>query len=164
MMSIDKRGDNQVLKFYMETVNDNFLPDNSENMLEKSINKILEIIFRPLIRENGFYEEYVEQEKENLKQIIQGKIDNKANYAIERCIEEMYHDKVLEYSLNVSLRVVNYSLLKQMGAALGVVEEINKHNRDCCNYGEPYFKMYLVGLSKVTVKVKIKRRFGIFNR
>ena len=36
---IDKRGDNQVLKFYMETVNDNFLPDNSENMLEKSINK-----------------------------------------------------------------------------------------------------------------------------
>ena len=90
---IDKRGDNQVLKFYMETVNDNFLPDNSENMLEKSINKILEIIFRPLIRENGFYEEYVEQEKENLKQIIQGKIDNKANYAIERCIEEMYHDK-----------------------------------------------------------------------
>lgn len=90
---IDKRGDNQVLKFYMETVNDNFLPDNSENMLEKSINKILEIIFRPLIRDNGFYEEYVEQEKENLKQIIQGKIDNKANYAIERCIEEMYQDK-----------------------------------------------------------------------
>ena len=90
---IDKRGDNQVLKFYMETVNDNFLPDNSENMLEKSINKILEIIFRPLIRDNSFYEEYVEQEKENLKQIIQGKIDNKANYAIERCIEEMYQDK-----------------------------------------------------------------------
>lgn len=90
---IDKRGDNQVLKFYMETVNDNFLPDNSENMLEKSINKILEIIFRPLIRDNSFYEEYVEQEKENLTQIIQGKIDNKANYAIERCIEEMYQDK-----------------------------------------------------------------------
>lgn len=84
--------------------------------------------------------------------------------AYRRCVEEMYHDKVLEYSLNVSLRVVNYSLLKQMGAALGVVEEINKHNRACCNYGEPYFKMDLVGLSKVTVTVKIKKRFGIFNK
>ena len=32
----------------------------------------------------------MEQEKENLKQIINGKIDNKASYAMERCIEEMY--------------------------------------------------------------------------
>lgn len=84
--------------------------------------------------------------------------------AYQRCVEEMYHDKVLEYSLNVSLRAVNYSLLKQMGAALAVVKEINEHNRICCNYGEPYFKMYLVGLSKVTVRVKIKKRFGIFNK
>ncbi len=34
-----KRGDNQILKFYMETINDNFLPDSSENMLGKSIDK-----------------------------------------------------------------------------------------------------------------------------
>ena len=34
-------------------------------MLEKSINKILEIIFRPLIRDNSFYEEYVEQESKS---------------------------------------------------------------------------------------------------
>ncbi len=38
----------------------------------------------------AFCDEYVEQEKENLKQIINGKIDNKASYAMERCIEEMY--------------------------------------------------------------------------
>lgn len=84
--------------------------------------------------------------------------------AYRRCVEEMYHDKVLEYSLNVSLRVVDYSLLRQMGAALAIVKRINKSNRSECNYGEPYYKMYLVGLSKVTVKVKIKRRFGIFNK
>ena len=90
---VDKRGDNQVLKFYMETVNDNFLPDSSEKMLEKSIDKILEIIFKPLVKNNSFCDEYVEQEKENLKQIINGKIDNKASYAMERCIEEMYKNQ-----------------------------------------------------------------------
>ena len=35
----------------------------------------------------------MEQEKENLKQIINGKIDNKASYAMERCIEEMYKNQ-----------------------------------------------------------------------
>ena len=90
---VDKRGDNQILKFYMETINDNFLPDSSENMLGKSIDKILEIIFNPLVKNNGFCDEYEEQEKENLKQIINGKIDNKASYAMERCIEEMYKNQ-----------------------------------------------------------------------
>ena len=32
---VDKTGDNQVLKFYMEPVNDLFLPQNIENVLEK---------------------------------------------------------------------------------------------------------------------------------
>ena len=35
----------------------------------------------------------IEQEKENLKQIIEGKIDNKARYALDRCIEEMYKNQ-----------------------------------------------------------------------
>ena len=35
----------------------------------------------------------MEQEKENIKQIIDGKIDNKARYSLDRCIEEMYKDK-----------------------------------------------------------------------
>ena len=35
----------------------------------------------------------MEQEKENIKQIIDGKIDNKARYSLDRCIEEMYKDQ-----------------------------------------------------------------------
>ena len=30
------------------------------------------------------------EEKENVKRIIQGKPDNKARFAFDRCIEEMY--------------------------------------------------------------------------
>lgn len=90
---LDKTGDNQVLKFYIESINDNFLPKKGENILEKSIKNILEIIFNPYTENESFKNEYIEQEKNNLKQRIEGKIDNKARYAMDRCIEEMYKDK-----------------------------------------------------------------------
>ena len=90
---LDKTGDNQVLKFYIESINDNFLPKNGEKLLNESIKKLLEIIFNPYLENKGFKKEYVEQEKNNIKQRIEGKIDNKARYAMDRCIEEMYKDK-----------------------------------------------------------------------
>lgn len=90
---VDKTGDNQVLKFYIESVNDQFLPQQEENMLKCSINNLFEIVFNPLIENKGFKKEYVEQEKQNMKQRIEGKIDNKARYALDRCIEEWYKDK-----------------------------------------------------------------------
>ena len=91
---LDKTGDNQVLKFYIESVNDEFLPQDAENMLKTSLENIFEMVFNPYLENNCFKKEYVEQEKENLKQIIEGKIDNKARYALDRCIEEMYKNDV----------------------------------------------------------------------
>ena len=90
---LDKTGDNQILKFYMETVNNEFLPQDAENMIKSSIAKIFEIIFNPYLENGVFKKEYVEQEKENIKQIIDGKIDSKARYALDRCIEEMYKNE-----------------------------------------------------------------------
>ncbi|MCI8654365.1 MAG: insulinase family protein [Clostridia bacterium] len=87
---IDKTGDNHILKFYLESINDKYLPQSDEKMLKSSCEKLLEIVFNPLTEGDGFKKEYVEQEKENVKRKIEGKIDNKARYAIDRCIEEMY--------------------------------------------------------------------------
>ena len=93
---IDKIGDDQVLKFYLETINNEFLPDN-EDTLNEGINILLEVIFNPLINNNEFNFEYVESEIKNLKQVIDGRKDSKETYAYERCIEEMYKD--MPYSL-----------------------------------------------------------------
>lgn len=93
---IDKIGDNQVLKFYLETINNEFLPEN-EDTLSSAIKILLEVVFNPLINENQFNKEYVESEIKNLKQVIEGRKDSKATYAYERCIEEMY--KNMPYSL-----------------------------------------------------------------
>jgi len=90
---LDKTGDNHILKFYLECINDNFLPQTDKNMLKSSIEKLLEIVFNPLLENEAFKEEYVQQEKANIKRIIEGKPDNKARYAFDRCIEEMYKDQ-----------------------------------------------------------------------
>lgn len=87
---LDKTGDNQVLKFYIETINNDFLPQNDINMWKESIVRILDIVFNPYIENDEFKKEYVEQEKKTLKQLIEGRKDNKARYAIDRCIEEVY--------------------------------------------------------------------------
>lgn len=93
---IDKIGNNHIIKLYLETINDEFLPEKND-ILQKAINTILEIAFNPLIENGAFKEEYVQTEKENLKQIIEGKKDNKAKYSLDRCIEEMY--KNMPYGL-----------------------------------------------------------------
>ncbi len=90
---LDKTGDNQVLKFYIETINDEFLPQEAENMLKISLEKIFEFVFNPYLENGCFKKEYVEQEEKNIKQIIEGKIDNKARYSLDRCIEEMYKEQ-----------------------------------------------------------------------
>ena len=89
---IEKIGDNQVLKFYLENVNDDFLPNREEN-LKNGMEKLWEIVWNPLIKQGGFCPEYIATEKENLRRRIEGRIDNKAKYALDRCIEEMYQDK-----------------------------------------------------------------------
>ena len=93
---IEKTGDNHVIKFYLESLNDNFISD-TESLVQNSINTLFDIVFNPLLIENKFNTEYIDGEKNNLKQIIDAKIDNKNLYSLIRCTEEMYKDK--PYSL-----------------------------------------------------------------
>ena len=89
---IEKTGDNHIMKFYLEAISEEFLPEKEE-LAKKCIEILLDIIFNPLIEDNGFKDEYVESEKNNLKQIIESKIDNKRTYSLERCVEEMFKDE-----------------------------------------------------------------------
>ena len=85
---VDKIGNYQVLKFYIEGLSDEYTEEkqNIEELLK-------EIIYSPILENGYFKKEYVEQEKENLKLIIESRKDNKARYAYERCIEEMFENE-----------------------------------------------------------------------
>lgn len=127
---VEKIGDNQILKFYLELINDEFI-ENNDNTLNRSINLLLDIIFNPFVENNKFKKKYVETEKDNIKQIIEAKIDNKDRYAFDRCIEEMYKNKV-------------YGLYKY-----GYVEDLNKINEQ--NLYEYYKK--LINIAKIDIFV-----------
>lgn len=88
---LDKTGDNLVLKFYIESINDKYLPEKNNN-LEKVIELLFEIVFNPLIEENKFNEKYLKLEKKNLELLINSIKDEKDLYAYEKCINTMYKD------------------------------------------------------------------------
>ncbi len=127
-VGVEKMGDNQIIKLYIETINDNFLPEK-ENILQKSIQILFEVAFLPMIENGAFKEEYVNGEKQNLKQIIESKIDNKDQYALNRCIEIMYPEEP-------------YGIYKY-----GYVEELDKI--DANNLYEQYSK--LIQTSKIDI-------------
>ncbi len=92
-VAIDKHGDNVVLKFYMEVLDDKYTLED-ESLSQKAIAMLKEIVFEPLIEdEDGkphFDKEYVKQEKENLKNVIESRSDDKKAYSQNRLIEEMF--------------------------------------------------------------------------
>ena len=87
---VDKSGDNHILKFYIESIKDEYV---KENIFEKSIEKISQLILDPLMVDGILNKEYVEQEKNTLRTIIEDKINDKLSYSIQRCVEEMYKDE-----------------------------------------------------------------------
>ena len=61
---MDKVGNDEVLKFYIESLNDNFTLKN-EDVLKQSIELLFDVIFNPLTENGRFKDEYFENEKSN---------------------------------------------------------------------------------------------------
>lgn len=132
---IDKIGDNQVLKFYLESLNNEYLPVEEDN-LKESIEILLDIVCNPLVEENKFKQEYFEAEKEKLKQIIEAKKDNKGMYAFNRCIEEMYKNSP-------------YGIYK-----FGSIEELEKITN------EELYKYYMEFIQKCKIDIYISGKIS----
>jgi len=89
---VSKKGELQVLRFYGEAVNDKYLPDSDNNTI-KLAEIIKDIIFNPAMINGKFNEEYLGQEKNKLKNIIESRKNDKVQYALERCYELMAGDE-----------------------------------------------------------------------
>lgn len=85
--SINKRGERHALRFTMEWANGEYLHDKSNDL--KVMEMLRNLVYNPYLEDGAFKKEYVDQEKENHKNRIEGKINDKRSYAVNRCIEEM---------------------------------------------------------------------------
>lgn len=86
---IDKMGDNIVLKFYIESISNEYAL-NKENILKMNIESLLDIVFNPIQNGELLNEDFLKIEKDNLKKVIESKIDDKDSYAFDNCISTMY--------------------------------------------------------------------------
>lgn len=102
--SSDKMGDKQVLQFYIDLLDNEYTLDNTD-LLKDGVELLCDVILDPTTEninycdENhcakvvSFREEYVEQEKETIRELIKSKINDKGSYAINRATEEMCKDE-----------------------------------------------------------------------
>lgn len=89
---VDKMGDNVVLKFCIESISNEYALDG-EDILKMNIENLLDLVFNPLKVDGMLNKEFLDVEKENLKDIIESKIDDKDAYSLEKCISAMYGDE-----------------------------------------------------------------------
>lgn len=106
---INKKGEIQTIQFYIDVVSDKYTHDKS-NLFEKAFDFLFEIISKPLVSDNAFKKEYVVQEKENLKKFIESRVNDKVQYAVDKCFEEMCKDEpygIFEYGRIADLDKIN---------------------------------------------------------
>ncbi|MFD0671673.1 EF-P 5-aminopentanol modification-associated protein YfmF [Cohnella sp. GCM10027633] len=83
-----KRGDNQVVQFRLDIINDRFV-SAKESLLGEALGFLGEVLTAPALEDGRFRSKYVEAEKTTVSKRIDAIINDKIRYASERCVEEM---------------------------------------------------------------------------
>lgn len=87
-ISVLKRGENQLLRFSLELTADSYLTED-ENLLETGLEFLYQLVFKPLLEDKKFKEEYLNLAKNYVREEIKGIKNDKYNYAMFRCFQEM---------------------------------------------------------------------------
>jgi len=88
-----KRGNYQIVILRMDIVNDAFVSGESESLLDAALQFLSDTVCRPVLEQGAFRESYVTSEKETLRKRIEAIVNNKIQYAAERCVAEMCRDE-----------------------------------------------------------------------
>jgi predicted Zn-dependent peptidase len=113
MAEVGKKGERQLVVFTLDLVHDQYLP--GENQLLKNALEILsDMLTKPVLDGESFKAEYVSQEKEQHEKVINGLINDKIAYSVERCLQVMCGDEpfgVFKYGTVEQLKEIDGSSL-----------------------------------------------------
>ncbi|MGK7378383.1 EF-P 5-aminopentanol modification-associated protein YfmF [Planococcus sp. 1R117A] len=115
-----KRGNEHIVTLNVETVNDQYLSE--EGVLEKVLNLMYIVLFKPNF-ENGLFKETIfNREKEAVKQRIESIFDEKTRYAQQRMMELALPEHPASIQANGTLeeveQVTNEKLFKEYQAMI----------------------------------------------
>lgn len=85
---VTKKGERQIIQFYLEYLSDRYLPAGSDQF-GNAFDALFEVITDPALDNGVFRQDYLDQEKENLKKLIESRVNDKMQYSVEKCLEEM---------------------------------------------------------------------------
>lgn len=111
-IGVTKKGEKQIIRISIEGVENKYA--DGINILKQKIELLNEIINNPLIENGKFVDKYVELEKRNLSERIKGRINDKKQYAIDRCIESMCKEenfKIYKYGYEEDLKEIGSKIL-----------------------------------------------------
>ncbi len=86
---VSKLGDYHVTDLALETVDSRYLPED-EDTLKDGFNLLAEIITQPAQEDGGFVASYLDEEKEILRSTLEGLINDRPSYAVERCLQTIF--------------------------------------------------------------------------
>ena len=87
-VGVGKTGERQILHFTLEVPGEEYLP--AEGVWVEAVTLLVDLILDPLLdEEGGFYREYLDGEKDNLRVRLEAVFNDKAVYARQRCVQEM---------------------------------------------------------------------------
>lgn len=140
--STDKIGDKQAIQLYASTINNKFAL-NGEDLLSETLEFMFDAIYNPYLENGIFCEDYVNGEKETLRDLIQSKINNKGSYAIFRCTEETFGDDpyaLFKYGIEEDLAGITASNLYEQYQML--LNKSEKHFYICGDVEEEKIKEF----------------------
>lgn len=89
---VTKKGERHILQFYTEFLSRKYVPDGSDSFAA-AFELLMAIITKPVLENRSFREDYLTQEKEKLRILIESRVNDKMQYSVERCLEEVCHEE-----------------------------------------------------------------------
>lgn len=108
-----KRGERQVTAFFVSCLCNEYAFEKMD-ILKDTILVTKDLLFNPLTKDGGFMPEFVESEKKNQIDFITSQKNNKNQYAITRCQQEMCKDEpfgLSEYGTVEQVQAINEKTL-----------------------------------------------------
>lgn len=86
-----KQGERHLPFFQLEVANDRYLPGGG--VFEDALDTLRRLLFEPVTEGIGFRPDYLRQQVDASRRLIEAMINDKAQYAVTRCVEEMCRDE-----------------------------------------------------------------------
>lgn len=87
-----KKGERQLVQFVLDIPNERYLP-GGEKLFRQGLEALAQVLLHPITEGGAFRADYVDQERQKLRERIEGVINDKRTWAVVRCVQEMCHSE-----------------------------------------------------------------------